>query len=127
MTLTNQQITFDSANDHVLRYTVRTTDDVTSPPLDLTNAILQWSLSEYVGVSNDFYPASILEKCTNVPDHTISIVDAPAGIVDVVLSSAETEPLLGRYYHQLRLVNNDIADVVANGTINIERNVVTVC
>jgi hypothetical protein len=56
---------------------------------------------------------------------SLVIVNAPLGYVHVFLSAAETEPLSGEYYHEMRLVNSLGKKVtVMYGAVNVLTNLI---
>jgi len=86
-----------SGNDIVLKISV-TDEDNNGAALSLVGAQeLIWSLAKKAGAT------AILTKTLS---NGVTITDAANGLVDVVISAADLEPLKGEYYHEMRLTNS---------------------
>lgn len=85
-----------SGNDAKLLFTA--VDEDTSNALNLSGALaLQWRLAKKVSAGTP-----IIQKDLS---SGIVITDAVGGIFEVTIAAADTEPLKGEYYHEVRLTN----------------------
>lgn len=115
---------FYANNLRTFRFTLTNEDDG-GDPLDLTGLELKWAMSR---VSEDgvYSTKAVVEKCTE--DSTITIIDAPNGIIELSLTPTDTENLSGIFYHQLEVFDGaSSAIVVAEGTFTILRNIINEC
>ena len=93
---TQQDIEFFSGNDVVLDCSF--TDESTDLPFDLSGAQqLTYALSK-----NARSAAALITKTLS---DGVVMVNPSNGQVQIVLSAAESEPLNGVYYHEIRVVN----------------------
>ena len=117
---TAQDDTFYSGNKRTMRFTITNGDVDGSPALDVTGYDIRWVLADSRGNSR-YGRRPILTK-----DETSGITtpDAVNGVVDVSLSSVDTQYLSGSYYHELELVDGGgDTVVVATGTLTLLENV----
>jgi hypothetical protein len=116
----NQDDTFYSGNKRTLRFTLTNGDVGGSPPLDISGYAIRWALADSRGNSR-YGKTPILQKDEN---GGITVVDAVNGILDVALSSADTQYLSGAFYHELELVDGGLDSVVvATGTLTLLENI----
>jgi hypothetical protein len=85
-----------SGNDVTLRFTV--TENDSGEALDLTGAqALIWALAKNANAQ------AIVTKTLGAG---VTITDPANGVVEVVLTDDDLEPLRGTYYHEMRLTNS---------------------
>lgn len=91
-----QNFTVFSGNDITLN--VSLLDENTQNPLNITGAQeIRWQLSK-----RSASPVPLIAKDLN---DGIVVVNAGSGIITIALNGADTEPLQGVFYHELRIVN----------------------
>ena len=111
MTATAQNFSMTSGDNHKLRFTIK---DELGAVVDVTGATFEWGLAEYS--SNDplegFSGPTLISKSTGLG---ITIIDALNGLVDVDLDPADTDDLVGIYYHELEMTLGGKITTVAVG------------
>jgi hypothetical protein len=120
MTATNQDVAMFSGDTRVLAFTVTQAGD--STPVDLTGATaIKWKCARKL--SGGFSSTVTLSKALGAG---ITVTDADAGQLQVLLSPADTAALSGRFYHELEIT--DVAgnvSTVAIGTLTIAKDLIT--
>jgi hypothetical protein len=110
-TLINQDDTIRAGNAHILRVTVKDSDDAA---VDITGATIKWSLALRRGSET-----VLVEKESG---DGIEIVDAEDGIFEIAIDAADTEDLGGIYYHEAELTDSlDRKQTVMVGFLTIEK------
>jgi len=115
-------------NPHTQRYTLVDNDstDAPKPPLDLTDKIVKWALSEIDPSTGEYSTDAILEKTSDNPGEVV-IIDALGGVVDVNIEDEDTAALSPNDYHFELEVFDDAGEngvVVADGVLTLFANVV---
>ena len=119
MTATNQDVAMFSGDTRVLAFTI--TQAGGSTPVDLTGATIKWRCARKL--SGGFSSTVTLSKSLGAG---ITVTNADAGQLQVLLSPADTAALSGRFYHELEIT--DVAgnvSTVAIGTLTIAKDLIT--
>lgn len=90
--MTFTQIEFIGGDDKFIDYNIK--DVETGLPVDINGATIEFKLKQY----GEFYMNSIITKSG-------SIIDAPNGVCRVVLASADTEGVSGKFIQQLKVTD----------------------
>ncbi len=104
-----------SGNDKVLRFTTKDEDGAI---VDLTGSTIIWALA-----ASDKAKKRIIEYTSPVQ---VTLTDPTAGLFEVAILSADTEPLKERdYYHEARMTNALGRKItLAYGTVSLRSNVI---
>jgi hypothetical protein len=106
-----------SGNDATLKVTVVDKDN-NNLPVNLSGVLsILWKLA--------LLPSSKTFKIEKSLSSGITVTDAANGKVEVVLTAAETEPLKGAYYHEMRVTTSGSKKVtVMYGEVLVSENLV---
>lgn len=118
MARTDQNDTFYAGNKRTLQFTVYN-DDNEGVPLDLTGLTFKWGCAA-TRFDRSFVEPKLVQK--TLADG-ITVIDAAAGRVDVVIAGSDTTSLDGLYYHELEAFDVDSNSMVLmTGYLTILRN-----
>ncbi len=122
MTETNAKFSFYAGNSRTLRFTVIDKDADPEAAKDLSGLVMKWAL---VRMANGKYlKTPVLEKSSATAGH-MDMSSAASGVVDVILSDADTDALLGDFWYELEAFDSgsNSSEVVAVGPVTILLNV----
>lgn len=126
MSSVNQNDSFYANNKRTFNFTITDRDVTPNIPYDLTGKHVRWSLSRQQD-DGSYSSIPLLEKTTadTSPVDVIINADPTTGKVQVILQASDTIGLLGKYHHELEVIDGaGQAVVVATGTILILKNIV---
>lgn len=109
-----------SGNSRTLQFTI---NDEDGSAVDITSAAIRWELSKLDPDTTLPAPkgAPIVQKSVG---SGVTVVDGPNGRCDVALDEADTEPLKGDHYHELRVVVAGETSTPSFGKVEILKNLV---
>ena len=119
MTQIGQDLTMYSGDSQVIGYTI--TDAESGDPVNLVAAsAIKWRASKKL--SSGFSPTPLLIKALGTG---VSVTNAAAGTIQVVLAPADTALLAGRFYHELEITDGSgNVSTVAVGTLTITKDLI---
>jgi hypothetical protein len=114
-------------NPHTQRFTVVDEDTGPSTPLDLTNRVVKWGLSQIDPATGLFLTTPLVFEKSSLVGGEMTRVDDPNGIIEVNILDADTISVNpADYYFELEVFDSGGLNgvVVATGTLTLIGNLV---